>query len=736
MRNLAGVLAAFCLAFLSSAALAQEKAGRSDASAATVHRPLAPGAIAVTAPGNLDKPGATYQLMNDVTSETTALFLAKDVTLDLNGYTVTYAKGPYEHVLNTGFEEDFKGWDVTGAPGAKIEEVGGNWPFVGRKICHLPKGEEIVSSYVTLPIADRSYYAMVGMLTDEEKVTVSVEDEKGNAVTYEHRVGDKVYETCPITAASKLDGGVVYAHFRGKPAGKYRVRVKAGDHDLNIDRVDIRPSLDVGIAIAGAGWVYTNYNQVAWGGHVPAFVDYMVPNTYNSMKPGVPGAKGNGRIVIRNGTIRGGFEGIHTWGIQSAGAGGIVELENLVMISSGVNANQVSVPAAVIRNCRFETDTEFIIERHNLVNYPVALTAADGSEVANCEFIGGQGNLYVNAPKGDGVKVHDNLFVNRQRMTNHYALSLSGSRAVEAFNNRFEPEIGCDIEIFRSKDCNVHHNLIVVNACEPSCNVYRGAGTITGVRITDYNAKRDDPRGCWGNKVHDNVFRVTGKSTGRACAIFYSTGAGKNEVINNEMTIDHKDPKSDALATGFYVGAADFGGEFRGNRITTNVPAFWIAGGYGDAANVLIAGNTFTRGPNAPEGFEFIRIGYWKLVAQNVEFRSNACEGAPFGIAWGNTDTEGRKTTYSVSWTLTVKAAPNAEVVIADKDGKEVLRKKADATGALVAELPEYAATVEKTAKEYVTQKTFSSPYTVKAGDAAKTVALDRNTEVKMTETP
>jgi hypothetical protein len=402
------------------------------------------------------------------------------------------------------------------------------------------------------------------------------------------------------------------------------------------------------------------------------------------------------------------------------------------MIASGINTNQVLVRKAVIRNCRFETDTEFIIERHNLPNCPVALGEADGSEVANCEFIGGQGNLYVNAPKGEGVKVHHNLFVNRQRVTNHYSLMVSSSRGVEVFNNLFQPEIGCSIELFRSKDCDVHHNTFNVNACDPSCKVYRGAGTITGVRITDYDAKRDDPRGCWGNKVHDNKFLVTGKSTGRACAIFYSTGAGKNEVYGNEMVIDQKDPQSDALATGFYVGAASFGGDFRNNRITSNVPAFHIAAGYGEAANVVIAGNTFIKGPNARADYKPIRMGYWKLVAENVEFRSNAFEGSPFDIEWGNTDTLGRKHTYAVFWTLTVKARPNEEVVIVDKEGKEVLKKKTDAAGTLTAELPEYQATVEKTAKEYVTQKTFASPYKVKLGAAEQTVTLDRNTEVTL----
>ena len=68
------------------------------------HKPLPPGAIAVTKPGPCDQPGKTYVLMQDIRVDAGGLVLASGVTLDLNGYTLTYAGAKYEHVPNYGFE--------------------------------------------------------------------------------------------------------------------------------------------------------------------------------------------------------------------------------------------------------------------------------------------------------------------------------------------------------------------------------------------------------------------------------------------------------------------------------------------------------------------------------------------------------------------------------------------------------------------------------------------------------
>ena len=77
------------------------------------HKGLPYGVIPVEGPGSYDQPGATYMLTGNIASIRSTIFLGKDVTLDLNGYTLTYADGDYEHIPNFGFEEkDGKPIDV------------------------------------------------------------------------------------------------------------------------------------------------------------------------------------------------------------------------------------------------------------------------------------------------------------------------------------------------------------------------------------------------------------------------------------------------------------------------------------------------------------------------------------------------------------------------------------------------------------------------------------------------
>ena len=127
------------------------------------HKALPEGTIPVTRPGSYDRGGTIYMLMNDVSCEKSAIFLGKDVTLDLNGHTITFADGNYGHVANYGFEEGLTGWDISKAPGAKIENTAEVHAFIGEKLMRLRAGDEITSSYVYLPVANRSYYALCGI---------------------------------------------------------------------------------------------------------------------------------------------------------------------------------------------------------------------------------------------------------------------------------------------------------------------------------------------------------------------------------------------------------------------------------------------------------------------------------------------------------------------------------------------------------------------------------------------
>ena len=158
----------------------------------TTPRALEPGEVAVTKPGAYARAGTTYVLTQDVSSPRSAIFLGKDVTLDLNGYTLTYAAGGYEHVPNWSFEEGLEHWDTSKAPGAEVKDMRWLHPLVGEKVCVLPEGQEIVSELISLPVADRAYYAMAAVANRQMHVGIYVEDEQGRNVECTFKWGNNL----------------------------------------------------------------------------------------------------------------------------------------------------------------------------------------------------------------------------------------------------------------------------------------------------------------------------------------------------------------------------------------------------------------------------------------------------------------------------------------------------------------------------------------------------------------
>jgi len=692
------------------------------------HRPVPQGAVAVTKAGNYDKPGVTYVLTGDVSSETSAIFLGKDVTLDLNGYTVSYAAGDYSHLPNYGFEHGLDGWDVSRAPGARIEDTDKVHVFIGRKILRLAAGDEILSGYVRLPLAGRSYLAICGVAKREMRVSLYVEDEAGSSVVCKHDYGDSTRTSCPVENRSpRLGGGFVTAHLHNLPGGRYRVRVRA-ETDCLVDHIDIRPAMDVGIAVVGKTYPWV-HNDNLYQGDYWAFYDYTAAGSTSEPLGSVPQVKGAGTVTIKNGVIKSGARGVLSWGIQSTAQDVKVVLENVKIISSGINTNAVDVPCGAISNCRFEIDTPFIINRHKS-EHAVVLRSTAFSEVASSEFIGGQGCLTVFGRKS---LVHDNLFVNRQTVTNHYCVMARGDSS-RIYDNRFEPEIGSGVEIFRHKYIEIFENTFRIEAAPPTCEYGHEEYSTTAIRIADYGAEHGSARGCIGNRVYGNKFHIIGRDYPRyadyipmAWAFFHSASGGDTYVYDNEIVVEQRDPGSKAEAAAVYIGGARNGGKWYNNRITTNTHAFWIASRYGGAENAEIYGNTIIKARNAGEDFKPVRMGWAgrrDTRAKNIEFRSNVIEGAEFGI-----DATDQEHSYSVFWTLSVKvvdgsssAVPEAEVLITDVSGRDVRKGKTGRDGLFGAELLEYSVSGRN--------KTVLSPYTVKVGNKNQTVNLDRNREI------
>ncbi len=712
----------------------------------TKHRLPAGNEVPVRTPGTYAKPGTTYILMNDIASATSTVFLGKDVTLDLNGYTIKYANSNYQHVPNSGFEEGNKGWDLSKAPGAKVVNTKEVHIFIGKKLMSLKAGNEITSSYVNLPLANRSYFAMCGVtghdyrdmkgdLNNQMKVSIYVEDEKGKEVRCVTEYGDTTLESCPVERkAPRLGGGFVYAHLSHLPAGKYRVRIKA-DTDCLVDEIDIRPAMDAGIGIVENTNPLAHYDHMfkeAYPPVIPSFFDYTEDVHTGKPLSSVAQVTGGGSTIIKNGIIQCGSNGILSWGIQSTAKNVKIILDKVNIKTSGINAIAADLPQATITHCRFDIDNPFLINRHYPNFYAVDLGPDAPSEVSFSEFYGGQGGLVF---KGKKSSIHHNYFAIRQMVTNHYSIMAMGDSS-KIFENRIEPETGSGIEIYVHRHIEIFNNYFKIKTSPPTCEYGHEEFSSAAVRMADYRARPGSPDGCYGNKIYNNKISIIANDypddkryTPMAWAIYYSASAGDNDIFGNDIRIEKPVLSSKAIAAAFYIcgGLNGFGGRFYNNRVTTNVPAAWIASFYGGAVNTKIAGNTIIKSSTAGSDFKPFRMGSLDskdCIAKDVEFRSNDIKGAKFELQATDQDHS-----YSVYWTLTVKIADekrspvkNAEVTIRDKGNAIVLQAKTDESGKLQTELPEYAVNGK--------EKNYSSPYTISVNSCEKKVELDKNMEI------
>jgi hypothetical protein len=705
------------------------------------HRKITGNEVAITSAGSYSMIGATYVLMNNISSERSTIFLGKNITLDLNGYTIKYADANYKHIANSGFEEGLKGWDVSRAPGAKVVNTADVHVFLGKKLLSMKAGDEIISPYVNLPIANRSYFAMCGITgrywhdmkkypDDEMKVSVYVEDVNRQEIKCMTKYGNNTLLGCPVEKKSpRLGGGFVYAHLTNLPAGKYRVRIKA-DNDCLVDEIDIRPAMDAGISIIEKTTPLADYDHIIMESYppvIPAFFDYTDKTTTDKPLSSLPEVAGTGTITIKNGTIENGVEGILSWGIQSSASNVKIILDNVNIKTKGISCGAADISWAAISNCRFDVDMPFLIQRHVGI-CSVILRGDQASTVESSDFNGGEGCLSI---KGKYSQVHDNLFINNQTVTNHYSIMGTGDSS-RIYNNRFEPKEGSGIYVSRYTE--LFNNIFKIETSPPTCEYGREEYSTAAIRLGDYHSAPGSPNASIGNRIHNNKIYITAKNYPEpkefipmSWGIFYSASGGENYVYNNEITVNKVDTSSKVITAALYIcgGPRYFGGQFYDNRITTNVPAAWIASMYGGASNSKLYNNTII--PSNGAKFKTFRIGTAgcnDCIAKNVEFRSNNIEGQKFEL-----DVTDQDHSYSVYWTLIVKIhdskgipGKNTDLTIRDKNNIVVLHSKTDENGKFSAELPQYI--VDGTEMKVL------SPYTVRAGTLKREIELDSNKEI------
>jgi len=674
--------------------------------------------VPVDKPGFYAQEGATYVLTKDISSPMTPFFLGKDVVLDLNGHTVTFADGGYKHIPNYSFDDGLAHWDVSKAPSAKVENTRATNPLAGDFACRLKAGEEIVSEYVELPVRSRAYYGTVAAPSDNVRLDVIIEDEQGKPIDFQFPLGKARPQACPLLDKSpQPSGGMLFALLWKQPAGRYRVRIRAKS-DALIDCVDLVPAADVGIGICRyvQPWVdYVNYR-----GYDPlAFPDY------HDTKE-LPLINGPGTVTIKNGTIRNGFDGMRTACIQSNAADLKLVLENMRLVNSGINtAALVASGCAELRDCRFEVESPFSINRTEPPSN-VGLEGRMPSRADGCVFLGGQTCL---SGFGEGSEIANCLFRNKQVIANQCAVmggdgSGSGS---EIRNCHFAPINGSGLFI-KGRNYNVHGNVFEIQGPEPYWGRTDGKASAdaAGIRLDDRNGERG---WCTNNRIYLNIFSVRGRAPGpaypnaisNAVGIQMFAGGGAGLIYKNEFDVRPIADEDKSETWAFYISGGQKSWKIYRNSIAADTTPVWIGTRDGSARNGQFFGNSFSR-IHGPTGYPWFRLGYGEDVqANDIRFSANEFLNSKFTRSVAND-----KCDYAIGHTLTVRGPAETAVVVTDATGREAGKGRFDGTGKWSVVLGEFRYS------EKQTEKTDIAAYTISANGKSKKIELRTDTEVRL----
>jgi hypothetical protein len=255
-------------------------------------------------------------------------------------------------------------------------------------------------------------------------------------------------------------------------------------------------------------------------------------------------------------------------------------------------------------------------------------------------------------------------------------------------------------------------------------------------------------RMCWGPHhldVHDNTFvtssGVTDGFHGNARCIWAACSdprqpewktSGEITIRDNQIVAMLDLPsKGGAYARAITVcghhGSSSRGLVFHNNRVTTNANCVVLSESYGcGSSDVQFIGNTFVKAGGG-DAFEWLRCGYWDKPTTGSSFVDSRFAGGASldDVTFGGT----AERNFHVGWTLSVKTAPGAEVLITDAEGEETFRGKADEKGLCRAALMHYRQTPQ--GKTLVTPHKVTVSHGGRSGEQSVTMDQSREIEIR-----
>jgi VCBS repeat-containing protein len=554
----------------------------------------------------LTQANTNYVLQTDVTVDGTAFVVGEaNITLDLNGHTVTYGNAAPVVVNNGGFEvgsgRNVPGWDLSGAPNAAIApNTMYMWGEQVLTLTNFTGTQTIISAPIVLAQAGHEYAATITPIgPSDATVKLSIVD----ATT------QQVLGTANSDAVNRGFAAVVKFALASSTTVILKVEVTAASgktQTVSLDYASLTPSRDYGISATPSPWYWPDQlknNSAAYSaaGKAKAFTvrnGMIVQGQSKSYTGNAIHAQSLNGLTVRDLGIR--VNGIDTAAIYGQWISGAAIIDgNTIQSTVDKVTNRMHVGGMLSFNSVSGT---FAITNNTILDHPKS----------GIELIGGQGHT-----------ISHNTIDSNAIVTNCYGILVTGIQHSTIHHNTIVTQRsgrgilvdGLTGDTQDTVDLEIYNNTIDVRE---RANLEYGTGGIeaTALRLRSY---RDG--GHRDLNIHDNSF-VARTGVGNAhgaigTRISYMNNASAIEwgdVISNNLfkaIVDTTDSYYWARAIAIEGVVSGTGLKFFGNAIESNDISLGLSGNDGFYAHdVTFTSSTFVKSSEgASRTYQTVRAG-------------------------------------------------------------------------------------------------------------------------------
>lgn len=630
-----------------------------------------------TSPIVLNQANTTYRLQNNLTATGTAFVVAaKGVTLDLNGFTVTYGTAASPVVPNGGFETGLANdatkpanWDITSAPAAqRVAARTGMWGSYMLQLNNFTSTQTITSEWIPIAEANREYAATVTPRgTSNVKVEIRVLADTGGGL-----------QTLVSATASSADVGRGFSPVAQFTPGSSVTQVK----------LQIVASLVSGTS----GSVDLDYAALFRSR------DFGVMATQTSSIPphlaSISGYRYAANFTVRNGTITQGagraYKGYPLFFQTLPG----VKVDGVTTIASGMDTDNLLANYASnidIRNSTFDATMDIMSKR--MVGFGAIRMYSSSGEL----YIGG--NTILNSPmtgiyianhngNATTARIVNNQIRQKAFISDGYGILINGLNNFEIGFNTIQPVLGRGLLFdgfnqYVTKNGDIHDN--TVEAYEKP-NLEYGPNELeaTALRMRNYGGQHRNL--VFRNNTFSARTDAAGVNQAIAARITHDSRNGQMAGANNlfegntfRAIVEVTDPAKKAYAVSLAGVSPGTGLQFWSNVFESNFVTLNVGDNDTQFANedVLFASNTHRKSSLGAVRTDYrtVVIGGYNYAVFDIRLIDARYEnGATNTITYVGT---GQKR-IGVGFLLTVNvtaggvATEGATVTVYDKDNQAV----------------------------------------------------------------